>query len=82
MKFKEELKDLLNRHKQSGVYKIHYLESESNTPDFILAQYIKNCLSTFAEAIQQRETWYGRDARPRIRKEGIDTDGSYQRTLK
>ena len=39
-------------------------ENESNTPDFILANYLSNCLRAFTEATQQRETWYGRDARP------------------
>ena len=40
------------------------MENASNTPDFILAQYLCNCLKAWEEATQQRETWYGRDARP------------------
>jgi len=55
MSFKQELTDLINRQSK---------ENESNTPDFILAGYIENCLYSFTEAIQQRETWYGRDPRP------------------
>lgn len=55
MSFEQELTALINRHSR---------ENESNTPDFILAQYIEGCLQTFARATQQRETWYGRDARP------------------
>jgi hypothetical protein len=39
-------------------------ENESNTPDHILAQYLLACLAAFNTAVQQRETWYGRDARP------------------
>jgi hypothetical protein len=39
-------------------------ENASNTPDYILAQYMLACLDAFTEATQQRETWYGRDARP------------------
>lgn len=39
-------------------------ENTSNTPDWILAQYLLGCLSVFNTAVQQRETWYGRDARP------------------
>ena len=39
-------------------------ENASNTPDFILAQYLLACLENFEVATQQRETWYGRDARP------------------
>lgn len=57
MDFKEELINLINRHSQ---------ENASNTPDFILANYIENCLCGFAEAIQQRETWYGKDVPEKI----------------
>jgi len=64
--FEEELKNLINSHSQ---------ENASNTPDHILAQYLIACLATFNTAIQQRETWYGRDGRPRLateRKEDKD----------
>lgn len=53
--FEQELASLLNRAS---------METTSNTPDFILAQYLLGCLATFNTAVQQRETWYGRDARP------------------
>ena len=53
--FEHELMQLLNRHSQ---------ENPSNTPDFLLASYLVACLTAFNEAVQQRETWYGRDARP------------------
>jgi hypothetical protein len=39
-------------------------ENDSNTPDWILGQYLISCLKAFNTATQQRETWYGRDARP------------------
>ena len=39
-------------------------ENESNTPDFILAQFLEGCLAAFDQAVQQRENWYGRDPRP------------------
>ena len=42
----------------------HSAENASNTPDFILAQCLMSCLAAIDTAIQQRETWYGRDARP------------------
>ena len=42
----------------------HSAENASNTPDYILAQYLIACLSAFNVATQQRETWYGRDPRP------------------
>ena len=40
------------------------MENISNTPDWILAQYLKGCLDVFNLAVQQRENWYGRDSRP------------------
>jgi hypothetical protein len=43
---------------------VHSAENASNTPDFILAEYLTACLAAFDTAVQQRETWYGRDARP------------------
>ena len=38
-------------------------ENPSNTPDWILAQYLLGCLAAWNTGVQQRETWYGRDAR-------------------
>ena len=53
--FQKELENLINKYS---------IENNSNTPDFILAQYIENCLVTFAQATQQREQWYGRNPTP------------------
>lgn len=53
--FTKELEALLNRFSKENV---------SNTPDFILAAYIENCLIAWSVGIQQREAWYGRDPRP------------------
>lgn len=53
--FEKELTTALNRTSQ---------ENASNTPDFILAQFLLGCLAAFNTAVQQRETWCGRDARP------------------
>ena len=50
--FEKELRSLINKHSQ---------ENLSNTPDFILSQYILGCLAAFNTAVQQRENWYGRD---------------------
>ena len=47
-----------------NVINLHCGENDSNTPDFILAQYLMGCLQAYNTAVQQRETWYGRDARP------------------
>lgn len=48
--FTKELESLINKHS---------LEGESNTPDFILAQYLKGCLNNFDTIIQARDRWYG-----------------------
>ena len=55
MQFERELTSLLNRYSR---------ENASNTPDFILAQFLLDCLAAWNRGVQQRETWYGRDARP------------------
>ena len=41
-------------------------ENGSNTPDFILAEYMTGCLFSFDRAVNAREKWYGRPeaARP------------------
>lgn len=36
------------------------LENGSNTPDFILAEYLINCLHVFDKTVNKREEWYGR----------------------
>jgi hypothetical protein len=40
------------------------IEDESDTPDFILSEYLNECLSTFAKIMDKRENWYGRRAEP------------------
>lgn len=52
--FEQELEAVINRHSQ---------ENGSNTPDFILAQFLIGCLAAWNAAVTRRETWYGRDNR-------------------
>lgn len=54
-KFQDELQNLINRHS---------LENESNTPDYILAEYLKGCLELFNKTSRAREQWYGRELVP------------------
>ncbi len=35
-------------------------ENGSNTPDFILAEYLTDCLAAFDKAVKRRGDWYGR----------------------
>jgi hypothetical protein len=53
--FEDELGRLLNRYS---------MENESNTPDFILAEYLMACLDAFNAASVSREKWYGHSHRP------------------
>ena len=36
-------------------------ENGSDTPDFILAEYLTDCLMAWNKAIVAREKWYGRE---------------------
>ena len=49
--FREELQSLLN---------VHSKENGSDTPDWILADYLSDCLASFDLAVRRREKWYGR----------------------
>ena len=42
------------------VLNLHSMGNGSDTPDFILAEYLTNCLRAFDVAMQRREKWYGR----------------------
>lgn len=46
MTFNEELKDLINRHS---------IETGSNTPDYILVEFLTGCLREFDHAVRLRE---------------------------
>ena len=50
-----EISRLLNRHSRENV---------SNTPDFLLANYLHGCLEVFEKTVNDREFWYGRKTDP------------------
>ena len=50
--FRKELETLINKHS---------MENGSDTPDFLLAEYLTDCLNTFEKTMQKREKWYGRE---------------------
>ena len=50
--FIEELEALINKYSK---------ENDSDTPDFILAEYLNSCLVAFSKASNRREVWYGRE---------------------
>ena len=47
--FKKDLERLINSHCKENV---------SNTPDFILAMFLNDCLTAFNTATQGRDMWY------------------------
>lgn len=47
--FRAELETLINRHSK---------ESGSDTPDFILADYMADCLDAYDKAVTRRTEWY------------------------
>jgi hypothetical protein len=52
--FQKDLEALINCHCQENV---------SNTPDFILADFLSKVLAAFDEAVNRREIWYNRRTR-------------------
>lgn len=48
--FEQDLVHIINKHSK---------ESGSNTPDYILAEYMGNCLKAFHHATRLRDNWYG-----------------------
>ena len=49
--FRKQLEQLINKES---------MENGSDTPDFILADYLMGCLENFDKTLQSREKWYGR----------------------
>jgi hypothetical protein len=54
LSFRAELTALINRNS---------LENGSNTPDYILAEYLMRCLDAFDGATKARCNWYGHEQR-------------------
>ena len=49
--FEKDLETVINR---------HCMENGSNTPDFVLATYLTNCLKAFDKCSRRREKWFGK----------------------
>ena len=63
--FTKKLTGLLNRGS---------MENGSNTPDFILAEFMADCLLAFDRAVVKRDQWYGIELRPGWRSESELTE--------
>ncbi len=66
--FRKDLASLIN---------LHSRENGSNTPDFILAEFLVGCLASFDAAITVREAWYGRGPKPVSRETSSETPAVY-----
>jgi hypothetical protein len=55
LQFRQELESLINCHSR---------ENGSDTPDFILADYLMGCLTAFDKATTNRAYWYGHKTQP------------------
>jgi hypothetical protein len=53
--FERDIAHVINRHSK---------ENGSDTPDFILAAYLQNCLNAFNHAVQWRAAWYSPNGVP------------------
>ena len=51
-KLRKEIEQAINKYS---------LENGSDTPDFILAEYLTDCLQIFDKAVNKREEWYSRN---------------------
>lgn len=47
-------------------------ENGSDTPDFILAEYLTDCLQAFDKVSRARERWYGKGLRVGGRIENVE----------
>ena len=52
--FEKKLREIINE---------HCLENESDTPDFILTEYMLDCMDAFTDATRARDKWYGHQKR-------------------
>lgn len=46
----DELRAVLNRHS---------VENASDTPDYLLAEYVSGCLDVYARTVKARDAWFG-----------------------
>ena len=82
LNFKDSLECLINRHS---------IENASGTPDYMLAEYLSDCLDIYAKIVKQRDKWYGfktysnenalpaNTEEPKILKRGIYNEKCYFR---
>jgi len=55
LNFERDLQDIINRYS---------IENGSDTPDFLLARYLTDCLKAWNTGVKAREKWYGHGPKP------------------
>ena len=56
--FEDELTKLINKHS---------IENDSNTPDYILAEWICEQIELFRDIMYERDKWHGNNSKPKDR---------------
>ena len=52
------------RKKLASLINAQSMENGSDTPDYMLAEFLFDCLVAFDKTVRRRETWYGRGPQP------------------
>lgn len=60
MTFREELQHLINKFSK---------ENGSDTPDYILAEFMEKCLQVYEETVKRRDAWHHYEPRSENRVE-------------
>jgi hypothetical protein len=63
--FKKELISLVNKYS---------IENRSNTPDYLIADYLFHCLLAFETATNRRDKWYGDEKKYVRQQDRIEDD--------
>lgn len=63
--FRAEIEAVINKHCR---------ENGSNTPDFLLANYLLGCLKLYDQTTKDRDRWYGVELKPGSRPVILDRE--------
>lgn len=68
---KEKTRSYTLTEKLAQLLNYHSMEQFSDTPDFILAEYMMDCFIAWNKGIEAREKWYGRPINIKEASEGL-----------
>lgn len=58
---KQDINKTIFRKQLERILNIYSIENMSNTPDFILAEYLWDCLTAFDNALEKRNKWFNHE---------------------